>query len=68
MKRTEREIYDYICNKVEGIKNDMTFCLSYDEYLKLSYREEAYEDVLNFIGSIRTNGTTNEEETENNNK
>lgn len=58
MKRTEREIYDYCKLRLKHIKqrlNLLTYSLDGDEIEYLLAEQEAYHDIINFIGSIRTN-------------
>ena len=54
MKKTEKQIYDFVASKKQQTK-----CKIVDDWLNEElYRAkiEAYEEVLNFIGTIRTKG------------
>ena len=64
MKRTERDIYDFVKKKLEEAKDELTKIgdgYKYSNNLDtkccvLEAKIEAYEEVLNFIGTIRTKG------------
>ena len=57
MKRSEKEIYDFVKKKLEEAKEER-FRQPFLDYIKgdLNGKIEAYEEVLNFIGTIRTKG------------
>lgn len=53
MNKTEKEIYDFIKNKLA----EMKLSLSPQDMQTTMYvqgQEDAYHEVLNFIGTIRT--------------
>ena len=64
MKRTERDIYDFVAKKLEEVNDKMSDLTTQsgvsadNQYLFTLYqtKQEAYEEVLNFIGTIRTKG------------
>ena len=64
MKRTEREIYDFVKKKLEEAKDKLAKIgdgYKYSDNLDteccvLEAKIKAYEEVLNFIGTIRTKG------------
>lgn len=54
MKRTEREIYDFVVRKLEEAKAQrLRQPFTSRESGELGAKIEAYEEVLNFIGTIR---------------
>ena len=58
MKRTEREIYDFVKKKLEEAeaRRSGEEVISDKAIYGLDKKIEAYEEVLNFIGTIRTKG------------
>lgn len=72
MKRTEKDIYDFVKKKLKENKEDIRLlteamnggCLvsavmekqDKERLNSLLAKQEAYEEVLNFIGTIRTKG------------
>lgn len=53
MKRTEKEIYDFVAGKLRGLK-DSFFPQDMQTTMYIQGLEEAYHDVLCFIGTVRT--------------
>lgn len=57
MKRTEKDIYDFVNRKLEEAKvRRFRQPFTSRESGELGAKIEAYEEVLNFIGTIRTKG------------
>lgn len=58
MKRTEREIHDFVKKKLEEAeaRKSSEEMISDKAIYGLDKKIEAYEEVLNFIGTIRTKG------------
>ena len=62
MKRTERDIYDFVKKNLEEAKDRLSYLTSINphfdekEQSECLAKIEAYEEVLNFIGTIRTKG------------
>lgn len=56
MKRTEREIYDFVAKKLEKAKEELKLLGTTAYKITKEAKIEAYEEVLNFIGTIRTKG------------
>ena len=56
MKRTEKEIYDFVAKKLEEAKGRrFRQRVTSLESCELGAKIEAYEEVLNFIGTVRSN-------------
>lgn len=56
MKRTEKDIYDFVNRKLEEATKE---CSHETNLYMAGYnygQKEAYHEVLNFIGTIRTKG------------
>ena len=53
MKRTEKEIYDFVAGKLRELK-DSFFPQDMQTTMYVQGLEEAYHEVLNFIGTVRT--------------
>lgn len=58
MKRTEKDIYDFVKKKLEEAETRKSSeeVISDKAIYGLNKKIEAYEEVLNFIGTIRTKG------------
>lgn len=58
MKRTEKEIYDFVCKKLEEAKEQRLRqpLFTSRESGELGAKIEAYHEVLDFIGTVRTKG------------
>ena len=55
MKRTEKDIYDFVAKKLEEAKaRRLRQRATSRESGELGAKIEAYEEVLNFIGTIRS--------------
>ena len=52
MKRTEKEIYDFVKSKLQELK-DSCFPQDMQTTMYVQGQEEAYHEVLNFIGTVR---------------
>ena len=56
MKRTEKEIYDFVAKKLEEAKvQRFRQRATSRESGELGAKIEAYHEVLNFIGTVRSN-------------
>lgn len=57
MKRTEKDIYDFVSSRITELRKKLDEhhgILEGDSILDMIQRLEAYEDVINFIGTIRS--------------
>ena len=52
MKRTEKEIYDFVVGKLRGLKESF-FPQDMQTTIYIQGLEEAYHEVLDFIGTVR---------------
>ncbi len=58
MKRTAKEIYDFVSARILELRKKLEAhhgILEGDSILDMLQRLEAYEDVINFIGTVRSN-------------
>ena len=58
MKRTEKDIYDFVSSRITELRKKLEShhgILEGDSILDMIQRLEAYEDVINFIGTVRSN-------------